>query len=189
MAGVDRAFVAVYPPADVLDAVDTRLGGARRAAPDLRWSPRRQWHVTLRFLGRVDDVDAVAARVGAVVSALPPVEGLALAGAGAFPTPRHGSVLWVGVADGPACDALAALAAAVGSACADAGGAADDRAFTPHLTVARARRAADLRAAVDAVGPGPVGDPWTVAEVRLVASATRPTGAVHTDLARLPLTR
>ena len=197
MAGVDRAFVAVYPPAAVLDAVDARLGAARRVAPDLRWSPRNQWHVTLRFIGRVADVDALSARLGDAVAALTPVEGLALAGAGAFPTARRGSVLWVGVADGPARDALGVLAAAVDAACGAAAVDADDlgaglesedRVFTPHCTVARARRPVDLRGAVDAIGPDPFGDPCSVTEVRLVASAALPTGAVHTDLARFPFT-
>ena len=188
MAGVDRAFVAVYPPAAVLDAVAARLGAARRVAPDLRWSPRNQWHVTLRFIGRVADVDALSARMGDAVAALTPVEGLALAGAGAFPTARHGTVLWVGVADGPARDALGVLAAAVDAACVAAGLESEHRAFTPHCTVARARRPVDLRGAVDAIGPDPVADGWTVGEVRLVASDTRPTGAVHTDLAAFPFT-
>ena len=188
MASVGRAFVAVFPPPDVLDTVEARLDVARRAAPDLRWSPRADWHVTLRFLGRVADVDEVVARVGPVVATLPPVDGLQLAGAGAFPKPRHGSVLWVGVEDGTARDRLGAVATLVEAACVDAGFAPEGRWFHPHLTVARTGRAHDLRPLVDAIGPGPVGGPWTVAEVRLVASDTRPTGAVYTDLARFPFT-
>ena len=51
-----RLFVAVWPPDDVLDRV------AALERPDvagLRWTTRHQWHVTLRFLGPVDDVGAV----------------------------------------------------------------------------------------------------------------------------------
>ena len=188
MASVGRAFVAVFPPVHVVDALDARLDAARRAAPDLRFSPRDDWHVTLRFLGRVGEIDDVVARVGPVVATLPPVDGLQLAGAGAFPKPRHGSALWVGVEDGTARDRLGVLATLVEAACVDAGFAPEDRVFHPHLTVARTGRARDLRPLVDAIGPGPVGGPWTVAEVRLVASDTRPTGAVYSDLARFPFT-
>lgn len=187
MSEVGRAFLAVSPPADVTDAVDARLESARGAVPDLRWIASSDWHVTVRFLGRVADVEDVVARVGTAVAGVPPVQGLRLVGAGAFPKPRHGSVLWVGVEDGAACGALRGLAATVEAACVDAGFAPDDRGFDPHVTVARARRARDLRPVVAAIGPGPVGDPWAVTEIRLVASDTRPEGAVYTEVARLPL--
>ncbi|MFA5884715.1 MAG: RNA 2',3'-cyclic phosphodiesterase [Acidimicrobiia bacterium] len=188
MASVGRAFVAVFPPESVVDALDARLASAPASAgpsaAELRWSPRADWHVTLRFAGRVADVERLVEGVGVAVAAAPPVAGLQLTGAGAFPEPGHGSVLWVGVEESPA---LASLAATVERACVEAGLAPDDRVFNPHVTVARTGRACDLRLLVDAIGPDLVGDPWTATEVRLMASATRPTGAVYTELARFPL--
>ena len=96
-------------------------------------------------------------------------------------------MLWLGVQDESAVAALARIAAATESACVAAGLRADDRTFRPHVTVARTSRARDLRPLVAALGDREVGPPWTAAEVRLVASDTRPTGAVHTEIARLPL--
>ncbi|MEA2686121.1 MAG: hypothetical protein QOE93_1316, partial [Actinomycetota bacterium] len=63
-----RLFVAVWPPAPLLDAVAAL---DRPAVPGLRWTGREQWHVTLRFLGAVEDVAAVVA-------------GLAVAGLSSF---------------------------------------------------------------------------------------------------------
>ena len=188
MASVGRAFVAVFPPDSVVDALDARLASARASAgpsaAGLRWSPRADWHVTLRFAGRVGDVERLVEEVAVAATVASPVAGVQLTGAGAFPKPRNGSVLWVGVAESPA---LAALAAMVERACVEAGLAPDDRAFNPHVTVARRGRARDLRPLVDAIGPAPVGDRWTATEVRLMASDTRPAGAVYTELARFPL--
>jgi 2'-5' RNA ligase len=180
-----RAFLAVYPPDDVLDAVEERL---RVLVPDerLRRVPRGQWHVTLRFCGRVPDADALVGAVTRACGAQAPIDGVQLVGAGAFPKARHGSVLWLGVGDAAAL-ALGRVAAATEVACVAAGMAPDDRAFHPHVTVGRCSRAHDLRPLVAGLGGGPIGPVWTVGEVLLVASDTRPTGAVHTEVARFPL--
>jgi 2'-5' RNA ligase len=49
-----RLFVAIAPPAGVLDALDARAAPLRTARGDLRWTSREAWHVTLAFLGEVD---------------------------------------------------------------------------------------------------------------------------------------
>lgn len=191
MTVLSRAFLAVYPPADVLDALETRLAAVRAlpAAAGMRWVPRDQLHLTLRFCGRVPDADALTDAVHDAARVVPPIDGLALAGAGAFPTPRRATVCWIGVADAAvgATSALGGLAAALEAACVSAGLEPDDRGFRPHVSVARTPRGTDLRALVGALGDASVGPPWSAREVRLVASATRPRGAVHTEVARIPL--
>ena len=51
---VMRLFVAIAPPAAVLDELDARVGPLRARQEDLRWTNREAWHVTLAFLGQVD---------------------------------------------------------------------------------------------------------------------------------------
>ena len=65
-----RLFVAVWPPADVLDAIEALDRPARQG---VRWTGRDQWHVTLRFLGRVDDVDSVTGPLAGACSLAAPV--------------------------------------------------------------------------------------------------------------------
>lgn len=185
MTPLRRAFVAVLPPSRVLDALGSRLGAVRDLEPRLRWCRRDQLHLTLRFLGAVSDLDElVAALRAASVSLVSPVGAVQLVGAGAFPEPRRGSALWVGLVDG---GAVAELAGAVERACVTAGFPAEERPFQPHLTVARSPRARDLRAQVGAIGTDPIGGPWPVDEIVLVSSDTRPDGAVHEVVERFPL--
>jgi 2'-5' RNA ligase len=184
-----RAFVAVFPPPTVLDAIAAELEALRSlpSADGVRIVHREQWHVTLRFCGRVPDAERLHDELLRALDGVAPVETVRLAGAGAFPSARRASVLWLGVHEASAVAALAGIAAATESACVAAGLPADDRTFRPHVTVARSSRARDLRPLLAALGDRAVGPPWTAAEVRLVASDTRPTGAVHTEIARVPL--
>ena len=74
------------------------------------WTRRDQWHITLQFYGRVDDVDRAARRrSGPAAAASDPVRIAMLRGGGAFPKPKKAQVLWLGVDDS---DALIDLHAA-----------------------------------------------------------------------------
>src|SRR6201993_2147363 len=56
-----RLFVAIAPPPTVLDELDALVEPLRARRFDLRWTNREAWHVTLAFLGQVDE--AAAARL------------------------------------------------------------------------------------------------------------------------------
>jgi 2'-5' RNA ligase len=187
VTSLGRAFVAVVPPDHVLDAIEARVAPARVAHDELRWSRREQWHLTLRFLGPVPDVDGLLAALRHDLASVPRADGVGMIGAGAFPRSERGSVVWLGVQGGAA--ALTRVAEAVEWASVAAGFEPEARAFTPHLTVARAARPRDLRSVVDRLGDAPIGAPWAVDEVVLISSETRPSGAVYAEVARVPLAR
>lgn len=163
-----RLFVAAVPPAAVLDEVAAL---SRPEVDGLRWTTRDQWHVTLRFLGRVTDVDAAMATLHPV--ALPRCEARLGPDVGRFGR----RVLHVPVAG------LGDLANAVVAATADVGEPPEDRPFAAHLTLARARarRGIDLRALTDAV----LEARWTVEDVCLVESHLHRDGARYELLQRV----
>lgn len=86
-----RLFVAVDLAAPAVDHLEALLEPLRAAWPSVRWGSPSRWHLTLSFLGDVDDVrrhrllarmdDAIGA--GALGGGGPPT--LSLAGAGTFP--------------------------------------------------------------------------------------------------------
>lgn len=163
-----RLFVAVWPPDAILDRV------AALPRPDvqgLRWTPRHQWHVTLRFLGRVDDVDSAASSL-ATMGPLPSTEAVIGPEVGRF---GH-RVLHVPVSG------LDALASAVVTATDGVGEPPDERGFTGHLTLARTSKGAqvDLRR----LAGGAITGTWDVGEVCLVESRLSPRGAGYEVVAR-----
>ncbi len=180
---VGRAFVAVRPSGAALDAVAERVAELQEAAPELRWTAREQRHVTLRFLGRVDDLSALRGAMRALGRL--PAFTARLGGGGAFPTPKRARVLWLGLAVGAA--ELGACAAAASEAVEALGWAAEERPFHPHVTLARAPRARNQRALVEALGDDAVGPAWTVDRVSLYRSRTLPDGAVYDELDAVPL--
>lgn len=168
-----RLFVAVWPPAEVLDLVAAL---PRPGVVGLRWTSRDQWHVTLRFLGRVADPGPVAEALARAAASVPgPLT--AVLGPG---TDRFGQrVLHVPVGG------LEPLATAVIAATAEFGEPPEDRPFHGHLTLARARGRVDLRPLCGV----PISATWQVDSVSLVRSDLHPRGARYADLATAPLGR
>lgn len=168
-----RLFVAAEVPDRVRQAV---LAIERPAGDDVRWADPSSWHVTLRFLGELDDASAVAAAeaLAAVVS------GPAAAVVGRTPR-RLGPTAVVLPVKG-----LAEVAAAVATAFASLPGE-ERRPFSGHLTLGRLRRPGRWPRA--GVGTLDAELTWPVEEIVLVRSHL---GGGHPAryevLARHPLT-
>jgi 2'-5' RNA ligase len=184
-----RAFVALIPPARVIDELATAVAPFREEKA-LRWTPSGQWHLTLAFLGEIDGdtldegvLPDLTERLARAARRYPPME-LALTGAGRF----GDRVLWTRVR---APEGLRALAASVGAAARRCRIAVDDRPYRPHLTLARGRPGRDLRPVVEALH-GFAGTPWTADALHLVRSrlGAGPGGtAAHEVIATWPLGR
>jgi 2'-5' RNA ligase len=178
-----RAFVAVVPPDDVLDAI----GGASRAlVPALpngaRATVRDQWHLTLQFLGNRVDLDAAAAALAGVALAAGAVR---LGGVGAFPSPRRARVIWVGVEQGA--EWLEQAAACVATLLAPGGFVPESRSFRPHVTLARMRSPVDVRDALGNLDGTDVGGSWPATEIVLFESRLGRPHATYVARARFPL--
>jgi 2'-5' RNA ligase len=175
--GVTRAFIALCPPAEVLDAVATRIVPVR----DARMMPRETWHITVQFFGDCD-VDTVVASLSELSATAGTVQ---LGGASAFPRKRRPSYLVLLLASGG--EWLASVADAVAACVAPLGIEREEREFRPHLTLARVRTPRRLDAECAAVGEAPVGPPWRADELVVFESRLRASGAEHLVKARIPL--
>lgn len=124
-----RLFVAV----DFPDSVKTQLVALKTNIPTARWVGRDQMHLTLFFIGETDRVQAVQDALAGVKS--PPFT-LTMQGVGRFPLgeKKPPRVLWGGLAEQPA---LIDLHRQVTAALAGLGFEPEDRAFSPHITLAR----------------------------------------------------
>lgn len=186
-----RAFVAIVPARDVLDAVGKLSWRARHQPRELalprllspRWTVREQWHLTLQFLGNHVDLNEAASCL-ATVRAEP--FAARLGGLGGFPLTKRANVVWIGAVEGAR--EMGALAAAVVDAMAPVAGDPEALPFRPHLTLARLGRHADLRACVSATPrPAPVGPRWVVDRLVLFESTTGSTGSQYREHAEVAL--
>jgi RNA 2',3'-cyclic 3'-phosphodiesterase len=163
-----RLFVAVVPPDAVLDDLDEHVAPRREAGPEIRWTDRHQWHVTLAFLGavpehRADDLTEALARSAARRDPLV----LQLAGAGAVPNPYAARVLWAGVEQ--VRGDLDAVAHGIRHASASAGATPDGTRFHPHLTLGRFHRPTEATRWIRALDAWE-GPAWRVDHLSLVES-------------------
>lgn len=180
-----RLFIALDLPPQPRQGLASLCSGI----PGARWVSAEQLHLTLRFLGQVppDHVDAARARLAGVSVA---AFRASLRGVGLFPpTPtrrKPARVLWAGVdPPGPVAALKDALDAALGPDPESA-----DRAFSPHVTLARfkeppppdalARFLEQHRALASA--------PFPLDAFHLYESRTLPGGPVYIPLATYPLT-
>lgn len=169
-----RLFTAIALP----DAVRRQLVAQLERAPELpagvRLAPPQQWHITLRFIGEVDEGHGAAIQRALHDVRAAPLT-LQLGHFGSF----GGTVLWCGVQGDV--DALRALHAAVSAALESAGIAPEKRRFAAHVTLARARRPlprallADWCAAQQAWSSAP----FAVRDFSLYRSELHPAGARH----------
>lgn len=129
-----RLFVALDVPNDVRDALRKVIAQLEPLCKTARWARPEGMHVTLKFIGHVEATKLAAIRATlATVRIAEPVE-INFSGVGFFPNARRPRVLWCGV---KASANLAPLAADISHALDPLGIPADDREFTPHLTLAR----------------------------------------------------
>ena len=156
---------------------------------NVKWVEPENLHVTINFLGEVDDreLHSICRILTAVGRKEPPFR-LAVAGVGAFPTPRRPKVIWAGISDGA--ESLARIHHASEPRLLEQGVyRREERGYTAHLTLGRAKDEADgqllapeLSNHADWTG----GDVF-VEEFVLFASELRREGPVYSVVARSPL--
>lgn len=165
-----RLFVAVDPSEAAVADLARVVDGLHVARARARVTARSLWHVTLAFLGDVEE-----SRVGDAVAALRGAAGharrfrLRIAGGGTFPRSRD-HVMWAGL-DGDV-EGLGLLARLVRMELRRARLWYDERPYRPHLTLARPgeRVPADHVERDVVTLAGYRGPSWSVTEVHLMRS-------------------
>ena len=136
-----RSFIAV-PLAPGVRAATTRLIRRLQEPGDgIRWVPTENLHLTLKFLGDVDNVQVpeICRELEAVALQVPPFD-LGFGGTGGFPQLERARTLWVGI-DDPS-QRLRQLVADIERRMADLGFKPESRDYRPHLTLGRTRSGA-----------------------------------------------
>lgn len=184
-----RCFIAIEIPGAIRSALADLQAELRGCNADIRWVKPDNIHLTLRFLGEVEEH-----RIDGIVSALQTVSGghtqfsTEVRGLGLFPNTRSPRVLWSDVIDtGP----LTGLQSGTEAAMAAIGFTPEKRRFSPHLTLGRftsVRGKECIYRRIDAHRDESLGH-IDVKSLSLIRSDLTPAGAKYTKVAGAPLRR
>jgi RNA 2',3'-cyclic 3'-phosphodiesterase len=184
---VIRAFIAVEIAAPIIANIAAAANQLRADIEAIRWVAPNNTHLTLKFLGAIDEtqVEPIAAALSSGLRPFPPCT-INAKGLGVFPNIKRPRVLWVGLLGSE----LITLAEQVELALAPLGFSREERGFTPHLTIGRWRQGVRATATLPHIV-----DQWrdfdfgwcTIGEVVLFQSVLKPQGAIYTRLKVVPL--
>lgn len=176
-----RLFIAIEIP----DDLKKQISCLQVEIPGARWVPAEQIHLTLAFLGEVEE--SVVEPLNTELALIPRHEfKLCFSGTGCFPKCHRPRVLWIGVELNPRLNELAALVHKAVRVC---GIPQEDRRFSPHITLARLKlpESRQSDAFLDRHEKLKF-TPFPVREFTLFQSRLTQQGAVHIPLKSFPLT-
>ena len=142
-----RLFTGIDLPEPTARSLEQLLDRLRPLAP-LKWSPLNNLHITTRFIGewpegRLDELNG-ALRAMPKPASFP----VSIHGLGWYPNPHQPRVFFTGVEGGPE---LHNLAKATRGALEEIGLEAEERPYSPHITLARIGATASLQAVRQAI--------------------------------------
>jgi 2'-5' RNA ligase len=182
-----RAFVALLLNEEVRTLVAREIARLRPLGRSVSWVVPQNLHLTLKFLGgrNPEELDLVRQGLAEAVEGVAPFT-LSFHGLGAFPGLARPRVFWVGVIAGA--EHAKMLHSQVETALARCAIPPDERPFSPHLTIGRARMPSGLGALQQAItgeGQKEFGS-LSVNALSLMRSDLSPAGARYTELAAFP---
>jgi 2'-5' RNA ligase len=168
-----RLFIAIDFPDEIKDDLANICFGVQGA----KWVPKEQMHLTIRFIGDVDE-----AQYHAVSSGLSDVNAsgfdLRIKGVGHFPLRNQPRVLWAGIEKN---EAFAELRDFVETSLRECGIAPEERKFAAHITLARLGPHTPLPGIMNFLSVNGLFStgPLPVEEFHLYSSVLTDTGAIH----------
>ncbi|HHP7233316.1 MAG TPA: RNA 2',3'-cyclic phosphodiesterase [Desulfobacterales bacterium] len=188
MADPIRAFVAIKPPAGVVDQITALQKRMADGISGVRWVGSEGIHLTLKFLGDIDRdrVETVGRTLVDAVAGMTPFL-LTVKGVGVFPSIQRPRVIWAGAA--AEAHRLYALQQAVEEGLETVGFARERRRFRGHLTLGRVKGRLDSAALMNLLHREREFfiEPFPVAQITLYQSRLKPSGAEYTSLVQAPL--
>lgn len=145
-----RTFCAVELSDHVRERLREHIRRLREAVPEAAagWTRVENIHLTLKFFGNVDvdRIPAISEAASRAVKEFSPFQ-IGVGATGVFPKPSRAQVLWIGVSDPSG--KLSSLQRQLENECAREGFEKEDRAYRPHLTIARLRKPDGARRLAD----------------------------------------
>lgn len=184
-----RLFFAIDPPAELTRKMENLVSKFDTPPNLVRWVRAGNMHITLKFLGEVDET-AIPSIVDAARRAVTPFSAMKLVieGLGVFPNHEQPQVVWFGIKGDT--EPLRQMERALSSGLTALGFPPEDRPFVGHLTIGRVKNATargKIARLVRQYHRFYIGD-MVAGEVALYESRLTMDGAVYMKLESFPLT-
>jgi RNA 2',3'-cyclic 3'-phosphodiesterase len=133
-----RTFIAIELPQDIKGAISRMQAKLKASGADVKWVAPSNMHLTLKFLGEIDDKtkDGICGLLKEIASNTPPFT-VKLGGLDAFPDLRAPRIIWVGLAQGH--DQTKAIADQLENNLEKFGISKETKPFSSHITIGRVR--------------------------------------------------
>jgi 2'-5' RNA ligase len=179
-----RAFIAIRMNQQVEEQVASTIERLKRPGDGVRWTPRANLHVTLKFLGAqvdTDHLERITESLHGLASRTARFEVVARE-VGGFPDLSHPRAIWIGLHGA----GLGALAARIEAASVECGFERDNRRWNGHLTIGRVHQSRPLAPATRAALSEIAGHEFGISmieSITLYRSHPGPEGSTYQALA------
>ena len=188
MSKTIRTFIAIEIPGNIISNIRELQEGLKVYGFKIRWVRPENIHLTLKFLGDVDEVkiDEISGAVSKTVEGYRPIS-LRAKGIGIFPGIKRPRVLWVGLTG--QLESLARLQKTLDENLKLLDFPKEKRPFKGHLTIGRIKDKIDVKKFGDALMAfrGFESETFTAGRLILYKSELKPSGAVYSKLASASL--
>lgn len=186
-----RAFIAITLTPDIKERLSRIQTNLKECGADIRWVLPENMHLTLRFLGEINEIMLNGIiRVTEETAHNHSKFEIGLSGIGTFPDIDHPKVIWVGVKDGD--KKIEDLAYALEKGMEALEIIQEKKPFSCHITLGRTRSPKNmekLMAAVNNLGEDlyKEGTSFTAERITVFKSRLTPGGAVYEALKEITL--
>jgi RNA 2',3'-cyclic 3'-phosphodiesterase len=181
-----RTFIALDIGPTVRDRIVSLQNNLASSGAEVKWVEKANLHLTLLFLGEVDNRDLMAVSRAVAESAVGhSAIDLSIEGTGCFPNMRRPRVVWIGVGKG--LEEVRTLHKALEEPLLELGCyRREERQFTPHVTLGRIRSEKpmpELAAALEKKQDYQAGE-TLIREVLVMSSDLSSRGPIYTVMSR-----
>ncbi len=179
-----RLFFAIPVSGPVREIVRGRIHHFPVEDPPWRWIDPGNYHLTMKFLGEVDEdrIPGLCKAAGLAVAGIEPFR-IAFGPFGGFPSLSRPRVLFFGIKEGV--ERMRSLAVNLEDELEKLGFVRERKPFRAHLTLARIKRALPRSIVTDleAIAPLPAEASQEADRLELVRSRLSPSGATYSSVA------
>jgi 2'-5' RNA ligase len=133
-----RTFIAIELPKEIKEALASLQQGLKNSGADVKWVQPENIHLTLKFLGEIDE--QVLAKIINILEVTAENQNsfyLNLSSLGAFPNMNFPRVIWIGIKKGDS--QIQEVASKLEKEISGIGIPKENRAFSSHITLGRVK--------------------------------------------------